>query len=42
MPFNKDRLHVALYARGGGPTMPTLEDTCVDKPSDRDRLIDLL
>jgi hypothetical protein len=31
MPFNlnKDRLYVALFARGGRATMPDLEDTCV-------------
>ncbi|KAJ5189668.1 hypothetical protein N7491_008287 [Penicillium cf. griseofulvum] len=27
MPPNKDRLYVALYARGGNPTMPGKEDT---------------
>ncbi|OHE90607.1 hypothetical protein CORC01_14091 [Colletotrichum orchidophilum] len=27
MPSEKDRLYVALYARGGAPTMPGLEDT---------------
>ncbi|KAK0390716.1 hypothetical protein NLU13_0219 [Sarocladium strictum] len=27
MPSDKDRLYVALYARGGKPTMPGLEDT---------------
>ncbi|KAK9445201.1 hypothetical protein VB005_00309 [Metarhizium brunneum] len=27
MPSDKDRLYVALYARGGAPTMPGLEDT---------------
>ncbi|PYI06130.1 hypothetical protein BO78DRAFT_461497 [Aspergillus sclerotiicarbonarius CBS 121057] len=27
MPSNKDRLYVALYARGGAPTMPGKEDT---------------
>ncbi|KAH3258052.1 hypothetical protein KXW31_002459 [Aspergillus fumigatus] len=27
MPSNKDRLYVALYARGGNPTMPGKEDT---------------
>ncbi|KAI9896018.1 hypothetical protein N3K66_009087 [Trichothecium roseum] len=27
MPSDKDRLYVALYARGGAPTMPELEDT---------------
>ncbi|KJZ71011.1 hypothetical protein HIM_09590 [Hirsutella minnesotensis 3608] len=27
MPSGKDRLYVALYARGGAPTMPGLEDT---------------
>ncbi|KAK2811586.1 hypothetical protein FQN50_001928 [Emmonsiellopsis sp. PD_5] len=27
MPSNKDRLYVALYARGGSPTMPEKEDT---------------
>ncbi|KAI0426084.1 hypothetical protein F5Y09DRAFT_334430 [Xylaria sp. FL1042] len=27
MPSEKDRLYVALYARGGVPTMPGLEDT---------------
>ncbi|KAH7012751.1 uncharacterized protein B0I36DRAFT_206273, partial [Microdochium trichocladiopsis] len=26
MPSEKDRLYVALYARGGNPTMPGLED----------------
>ncbi|KXJ84944.1 hypothetical protein Micbo1qcDRAFT_186820 [Microdochium bolleyi] len=26
MPSGKDRLYVALYARGGDPTMPGLED----------------
>lgn len=25
--FNKDRLYIALYARGGAPTMPGKEDT---------------
>lgn len=29
MPSEKDRLYVALYARGGMPKMPGLEDTCV-------------
>lgn len=29
MPSGKDRLYVALYARGGQSKMPTLEDTCV-------------
>ncbi|KAG9253201.1 uncharacterized protein F5Z01DRAFT_637460 [Emericellopsis atlantica] len=27
MPSDKDRLYVALYAHGGAPTMPGLEDT---------------
>ncbi|KAJ6445290.1 hypothetical protein O9K51_00049 [Purpureocillium lavendulum] len=27
MPSNKDRLYIALYARGGEPKMPGLEDT---------------
>ncbi|KAF5560245.1 hypothetical protein FPHYL_6758 [Fusarium phyllophilum] len=27
MPSDKDRLYVALYARGGAPVMPGLEDT---------------
>ncbi|KAF2875932.1 hypothetical protein BDV95DRAFT_485478 [Massariosphaeria phaeospora] len=27
MPSSKDRLYVALYARGGAPTMPGKEDT---------------
>ncbi|KAH8723970.1 hypothetical protein GQ44DRAFT_655675, partial [Phaeosphaeriaceae sp. PMI808] len=27
MPSDKDRLYVALYARGGKPKMSTLEDT---------------
>ncbi|KAJ5121415.1 uncharacterized protein N7515_009376 [Penicillium bovifimosum] len=27
MPSNKDRIYVALYARGGRPTMPGKEDT---------------
>ncbi|GFF60315.1 hypothetical protein IFM51744_10270 [Aspergillus udagawae] len=27
MPSNKDHLYVALYARGGNPTMPGKEDT---------------
>ncbi|KAK6825583.1 hypothetical protein PG987_013077 [Apiospora arundinis] len=27
MPSDKDRLYIALYARGGVPTMPGLEDT---------------
>lgn len=27
MPSEKDRLYVALYARGVAPTMPGLEDT---------------
>ncbi|OJZ82151.1 hypothetical protein ASPFODRAFT_64201 [Aspergillus luchuensis CBS 106.47] len=27
MPSDKDRLYVALYARGGAPTMPGKEDT---------------
>ncbi|KAF2765264.1 hypothetical protein EJ03DRAFT_280396 [Teratosphaeria nubilosa] len=27
MPSGKNRLYVALYARGGKPKMPTLEDT---------------
>ncbi|KAI0020265.1 hypothetical protein F4780DRAFT_779621 [Xylariomycetidae sp. FL0641] len=27
MPSNKDRLYVVLYARGGTPKMPELEDT---------------
>ncbi|KAF1363369.1 hypothetical protein EJ07DRAFT_103853 [Lizonia empirigonia] len=27
MPSNKDRLYIALYARGGAPTMPDKEDT---------------
>lgn len=29
MPSNKDRLYVALFARGGAPKMPGLEDTYV-------------
>lgn len=29
MPSCKDRLHVALYARGGNPTVPGKEDTGV-------------
>jgi len=29
MPSNKNRLYVALYARGGARTMPGLEDQCV-------------
>ncbi|KAI1325731.1 hypothetical protein F5Y16DRAFT_411254 [Xylariaceae sp. FL0255] len=27
MPSDKDRLYIALYARGGSPKMPGLEDT---------------
>ncbi|KAK0367619.1 hypothetical protein CLIM01_15024 [Colletotrichum limetticola] len=27
MPSDKDRLYIALYARGGAPKMPGLEDT---------------
>ncbi len=26
MPSDKDRLYVALYVRGGAPTMPKMED----------------
>jgi hypothetical protein len=29
MPSDKDRLYVTLYARGGAPKMPGLEDTHV-------------
>ncbi|PFH61722.1 hypothetical protein XA68_16443 [Ophiocordyceps unilateralis] len=32
MPSKKDRLYVALYARGGAPSMPGLKDTCFNGP----------
>jgi hypothetical protein len=31
MPSNKDRLYVALYARGGAAKMPGGEDTYANK-----------
>jgi len=33
MPSNKDRLYVALYARGGKVKMPGLEDRLDSNPS---------
>lgn len=36
MPSNKPRLYVALYARGGAPRMPGLEDTYVIREPNSD------
>ena len=42
MPQNKDRLYVALYARGGSATMPGKEDTLVSFLNLRNTYVDIM